>query len=90
AESKAKEIWAWIEPFAAYGFNKAHSVSYGRVAYQTAYFKANFPGEYMTSILTHEAGDLEKVSESVAECKRLGIPVLPPDINECFRDFTLT
>ncbi len=90
SEPKAKEIWAWIEPFAAYGFNKAHSVSYGRVAYQTAYFKANFPGEYMTSILTHEAGDLEKVSESVAECKRLGIPVLPPDINECFRDFTLT
>jgi DNA polymerase-3 subunit alpha len=90
SETKAKEIWAWIEPFAAYGFNKAHSVSYGRVAYQTAYFKANFPGEYMTSILTHEAGDLEKVSESVAECKRLGIPVLPPDINECFQDFTLT
>ncbi len=89
-EAKAKEIWAWIEPFAAYGFNKAHSVSYGRVAYQTAYFKANFPGEYMTSILTHEAGDLEKVSESVNECKRLGIPVLPPDINECFRDFTLS
>jgi DNA polymerase-3 subunit alpha len=90
SETKAKEIWAWIEPFAAYGFNKAHSVSYGRVAYQTAYFKANFPGEYMTSILTHEAGDLEKVAESVSECKRLGIPVLPPDINECFRDFTLT
>jgi len=90
SEPKAKEIWAWIEPFAAYGFNKAHSVSYGRVAYQTAYFKANFPGEYMTSVLTHEAGDLEKVSESVAECKRLGISVLPPDINECFRDFTLT
>jgi DNA polymerase-3 subunit alpha len=90
SETKAKEIWAWIEPFAAYGFNKAHSVSYGRVAYQTAYFKANYPGEYMTAILTHEAGDLEKVSESVAECKRLGIPVLPPDINECFRDFTLT
>jgi len=89
-EAKAKEIWAWIEPFAAYGFNKAHSVSYGRVAYQTAYFKANFPGEYMTSILTHEAGDLEKVSESVNECKRLDIPVLPPDINECFRDFTLS
>ncbi len=90
SETKAKEIWAWIEPFASYGFNKAHSVSYGRVAYQTAYFKANFPGEYMTAILTHEAGDLEKVAESVTECKRLGIPVLPPDINECFRDFTLS
>ena len=89
-EEKAKAIWAWIEPFAAYGFNKAHSVSYGRVAYQTAYFKANFPGEYMVSILTHESGDLEKVAESVAECKRMKIPVLPPDINECFKDFTLT
>ena len=89
-EEKAKAIWAWIEPFAAYGFNKAHSVSYGRVAYQTAYFKANFPGEYMVSILTHESGDLEKIAESVAECKRLGIPVLSPDINECFRDFTLS
>ncbi|MEI6480453.1 MAG: DNA polymerase III subunit alpha [bacterium] len=89
SKEKATAIWAWIEPFAAYGFNKAHSVSYGRVAYQTAYFKANYPGEYMTSILSHESGDLEKVAESVAECKRMKIPVLPPDINECFRDFTL-
>ena len=89
SESKAKEIWAWIEPFAAYGFNKAHSVSYGRVAYQTAYLKANYPGEYMSSILTHESGDLEKVSESVAECKRMGIQVLAPNINESFKDFTL-
>lgn len=88
-EKKAKQVWTWIEPFAAYGFNKAHSVSYGRVAYQTAYLKANFPGEYMTSVLSAESGDTEKVARSVAECKRMGIEILPPDINESFSDFTL-
>ncbi|MEI6842989.1 MAG: DNA polymerase III subunit alpha [bacterium] len=86
---KAQEIWGWIEPFASYGFNKAHSVSYGRVAYQTAYLKANFPAEYMASVLTHEAGDVDKVAESIAECKRIGISILPPDINESFKDFTV-
>ncbi|MFA6050101.1 MAG: DNA polymerase III subunit alpha [Candidatus Paceibacterota bacterium] len=89
SEKKATEIWGWIEPFAAYGFNKAHSVSYGRVAYITAYLKANFPAEYMSAVLTHESGDVEKVAESVAECKRMGIEVLPPDINESFEGFTV-
>jgi len=89
SEKKAKEIWGWIEPFAAYGFNKAHSVSYGRVAYQTAYLKANFPGEYMTSVLSAESGDTEKVAETITECKRMGIKILPPDINESYSDFTL-
>jgi len=88
-EKKAKQIWSWIEPFAAYGFNKAHSVSYGRVAYQTAYLKANFPGEYMRAVLSAESGDTEKVAASIAECKRMGIQILPPDINESFSDFTL-
>ncbi len=87
-EKKAKQIWTWIEPFAAYGFNKAHSVSYGRVAYQTAYLKANYPVEYMASILTHESGDVDKVAESVAECKRMNIAVLPPSVNESFEMFT--
>ncbi len=89
SEKKATEIWGWIEPFAAYGFNKAHSVSYGRVAYITAYLKANFPAEYMSAVLTHESGDVEKVAESVAECKRMGIDVLPPDVNESFSGFTV-
>lgn len=89
SEKKAKQIWTWIEPFAAYGFNKAHSVSYGRVAYQTAYLKANFPGEYMTSVLSAESGDTDKVALSINECKRMGINILPPDINESFSDFTL-
>lgn len=85
---KAQELWNWIEPFAAYGFNKAHSASYGRVAYQTAYMKANFPVEYMTAILTAESGDVDKISEIVKECKAMKIEVLPPDINASFRDFT--
>jgi DNA polymerase-3 subunit alpha len=88
-DKKAKELWKWIEPFAAYGFNKAHSVSYGRVAYQTAYLKANYPGEYMTAILIHEAGDVEKVAESIKECKRMNILVLPPSTNQSQEKFTL-
>lgn len=85
---KAEELWAWIEPFAAYGFNKAHSASYGRVAYQTAYMKANFPTEYMTAILSAESGDVEKIAEIVHECKNMNIDVLPPNINESFKMFT--
>ncbi|MCU0660465.1 MAG: DNA polymerase III subunit alpha [Candidatus Pacebacteria bacterium] len=89
SEKKATEIWKWIEPFAAYGFNKAHSVSYGRVAYQTAYMKANFPVEYMTAILTAESGDVEKIAVIINECERMHISVLPPDINESFGGFTV-
>ncbi|MCR4306724.1 MAG: OB-fold nucleic acid binding domain-containing protein, partial [Candidatus Yonathbacteria bacterium] len=87
--TKALELWKLIEPFAAYGFNKAHAASYGRVAYQTAYMKANFPALYMTAVLTAEAGDVEKISEIISECKRMDIPVLPPDVNESFSDFTV-
>ncbi len=58
-KTKAERVWEWIEPFAAYGFNKAHSASYGRVAYQTAYLKANYPVEYMAAVPTAEAGDVE-------------------------------
>jgi DNA polymerase-3 subunit alpha len=78
------KLWKLIEPFAAYGFNKAHAASYGRVAYQTAYMKANFPVEYMSAVLTADAGDTEKISEIIHECVRMGIEVLPPDINESF------
>jgi DNA polymerase-3 subunit alpha len=89
SEKKAKEIWKWIEPFAAYGFNKAHSVSYGRVAYITAYLKAHFPEIYLSAVLTSEQGETEKVAETIKECKRMGIPVLPPDINESYSQFTV-
>jgi DNA polymerase-3 subunit alpha len=88
-EKKAKELWTWIEPFAAYGFNKAHSASYGRVAYQTAYLKANFPAIYMSAVLTADSGDVDKIGSFVAECKRMNIPVLPPSVNESFAGFTV-
>ena len=88
-EKKAKEVWKWIEPFAAYGFNKAHSVSYGRIAYLTAYLKAHYPEIYLSAVLSSESGDVEKVAETIAECKRMNIPVLPPDVNESYSQFTV-
>ncbi|KND51059.1 MAG: DNA polymerase III subunit alpha [Parcubacteria bacterium C7867-007] len=88
SQEKAERIWKLIEPFAAYGFNKAHAACYGKVAYQTAYMKANYPVEYMAAVLTADAGDTESISIFVEECERLGIPVLPPDINESGTDFT--
>lgn len=86
---KAEALWKLIEPFAAYGFNKAHAASYGRVAYQTAYMKANYPVEYMAAILTADSGDVEKVAVAIHECERLGISVLPPDVNESDGGFTV-
>ncbi len=86
---KAEEVWAWIEPFAAYGFNKAHSASYGRVAYQTSYLKANYPVEYLAALLTADSGDTEAISIFVAEAKRMKIPILPPDVNESGTVFTV-
>src|SRR3989339_626955 len=88
-ETKIHRLWEMIEPFAAYGFNKAHAASYGIVAYQTAYLKAHYPVQYMTAVLQAEAGDAEKMAPIVAECRRMGIKVLPPDVNESFRSFAM-
>ena len=88
-EKKAQTLWKLIEPFAAYGFNKAHAASYGRVAYQTAYMKANFPAIYMSAVLTADSGDVEKIGEFMNDCKKMGIPVLPPSVNESYSDFTV-
>lgn len=71
-----------IETFAGYGFNKSHSVAYSYVAYQTAYLKGNYPVEFLCALLTSESNNLSKVAVYVTECKRLNIPVLPPDINK--------
>ena len=89
SEAEAERMWKLFEPFQGYGFNKAHAACYGRVAYQTGYMKANFPAEYMTAVLSAEAGDTEKISEIITECKRMAIPVLPPDINASFARFTV-
>jgi DNA polymerase-3 subunit alpha len=85
----AEEVFALIEPFAGYAFNKAHASCYALIAYQTAYLKANYPAEYMTAFLTIHAGELEKIASAIAECRRLGIEVLPPDINRSQLDFSL-
>jgi DNA polymerase-3 subunit alpha len=82
--SIAHELWEQIETFAAYGFNKAHAASYGRITYETAYMKAKYPIEFMTAMLTAESGDIDKIAAIIHECKNMNIEVLPPDINECF------
>jgi len=85
----AETLWKLFEPFQSYGFNKAHAASYGMVAYQTAYMKANYPVEYMCALLTAESRDTEKISAGIAESRRMGIKVLPPDINESEVGFTI-
>lgn len=85
----AEQLWQLFEPFQAYGFNKAHAASYGMVAYQTAYMKANYPVEFMTALLTAESSDTDKVSAAVNECRRMGIKVLPPDINHSNEGFKI-
>lgn len=82
SQVKAEELFRLLEPFSGYGFNKSHAASYGMLAYKTAYMKANFPVEYMTALLTAESGDKEKVTAAVNECRRMGIKILAPDINE--------
>ncbi|MEK7509450.1 MAG: DNA polymerase III subunit alpha [Patescibacteria group bacterium] len=84
-----QKLWEQIETFAAYGFNRAHAASYGFLAYQTAYMKANYPVDYMAALLTSEAGDVEKIAEVVNECKRMGINILPPSVNESRGTFTV-
>ena len=84
------QIWEQIKPFAAYGFNKAHAASYAVVAYQTAYLKANYSIQYMTAVLVAESGDMDKVPAIIHECGKMGIKVLPPSVNESFKNFALT
>ena len=89
SQSKASEIWEWIEPFAAYGFNKSHSASYAIVSYQTAYMKANYTVEFMAAVMTAESGDMETIADAVDEARKLGVQVLPPDVNESLANFTV-
>ncbi|MBV9354272.1 MAG: DNA polymerase III subunit alpha, partial [Chloroflexi bacterium] len=85
----AEQLWDLLQPFAGYAFNKAHAYCYAFVAYQTAYLKANHPVEWFAAVLTTIAEDTEKVVGVVGECRRLGIEVLPPDINRSRLDFTV-
>ncbi len=84
-----EKVWANFEPFARYGFNRAHAAIYGMIAYHTAYLKANYTPEYMTAVLSSEMGTPERVAIAIAECRRMGIEVLPPDINASGLDFSV-
>ena len=85
----AERIWLFIEPFAGYGFNKAHSVCYGLLAYRTAWLKANHPVAFMAALLTSVKNNTDKLVEYLAECATLRVRILPPDVNESTTDFTV-
>lgn len=85
----ARQLFEFVQPFARYGFNKAHATSYALIAYQTAYLKSHFPNEFLAAVLTSDQGDLDKVAKYIAEAERLGIKVLPPSVNESFTDFAV-
>src|SRR5881398_2800516 len=88
AEKKANAIFDLLEKFAGYGFNKSHSAAYGVISYHTAYLKAHYPVEFMAGLLSNEINNTEKISVFVGECKRMGISILPPDINKSGLKFT--
>ena len=89
SENIAQKIWHWFEPFARYSFNKSHATCYALIAYQTAYLKSHFPVEFMASLLTSEKADVERIGFLISECKKMGIEVLSPDINESLENFTV-
>ncbi len=89
-ERTAKSIWGLFPPFARYGFPKAHATAYALIAYRTAYLKTRWPVEFMTAVLSSEKQDIERIAFLIDECKKMGIKVLPPDINESFSNFTVT
>ncbi len=84
---QANEIFGLLEKFAEYGFNKSHSAAYGIVTYRTAYLKANYPVEFMAGVLSYEVNNTDKIANFVSECQRMGITILPPDINKSLLKF---
>lgn len=89
-ENKAKTIWDQMETFAEYGFNKSHSAAYAIITYQTAYLKAHYPVAFMAALLTSEKDNRDKIIKHMSNCKEMGINVLPPDINESQKDFSVS
>lgn len=89
-ENKAKTIWDQMEKFAEYGFNKSHSAAYAMITYQTAYLKTHFPVAFMAALLTSEKDNRDKIIKHMNNCKEMGISILPPDINESEKDFSIS
>jgi DNA polymerase-3 subunit alpha len=88
SEDAIKTLWETVLPFAGYAFNKSHAAGYALVGYWTAYLKANYPAEYMAALLTSVADNKDKSAVYLSECRRLGIKVLPPDVNESVERFS--
>ncbi|MFO8053943.1 MAG: DNA polymerase III subunit alpha, partial [Bacteroidales bacterium] len=88
-EEKAAEVFAVMQEFANYGFNRSHAAAYSFIAYQTGYLKAHYPAEYMAAVLTHNLHDIKKVTFFIEACQRMDIPVLGPDVNESMANFTV-
>lgn len=89
SETDALHVWELLEPFAGYGFNRAHACCYAMVAYQTAYLKANFPAEYMVAVLQSATGNTDRIVSAIAESRRLGIPIEGPNINRSKSQFSI-
>ena len=85
----AERLFALMEKFGGYGFNKSHSAAYAMIAYQTAYLKAHYPVPFMTALLTLDMGNQDKTIKNIAECRDMGIEILPPDVNESQADFSI-
>lgn len=87
--AQAKQLWAQIQPFADYSFNKAHATCYAQIAYWTAYLKAHYPAAFMAALMTSDYDDTDRLAIEITECKHMGIDVLPPDVNESFVEFAV-
>ena len=85
----AENVFAFIEPFAGYGFNRAHAVCYAMIAYQTAYLKANYPAEFMAALLRSDEDNIDRLSIEISECQQMNIKVLPPSVNQSMTHFTV-
>src|SRR5664280_98284 len=89
-ETKARKIWEQMETFGGYGFNKSHSAAYAIITYQTAYLKAHYPVAFMAALLTSDKDNRDKIIKYMSTCKEMGINILPPDLNESQRDFSIS
>lgn len=88
-KESAEQLWAQIQPFADYSFNKAHATCYAQISYWTAYLKAHYPDAFMAALMTSDEDDIDRLAIEIAESQRMGIKVLPPDVNESFVEFAV-
>ncbi|HRY82771.1 MAG TPA: DNA polymerase III subunit alpha [Candidatus Moranbacteria bacterium] len=89
AGTVGEKVFSYIEPFAGYGFNRSHAACYALIGYQTAYLKAHFPAEFMAALLTSDQDNIDRIAIEVAECREMGMEVLPPNVNESFEEFAV-